>query len=187
MRSWHPAGHLSLSCDCGPSWPVVLKHSGHVVRLVSRVLGLLQLPHDTLVKAHKLSCEWESTEFFVASDGSQSQFTCISCLSPWLQLFKQGSQLGYGAGPQEALPSVELSKGAPRGPGTCAMLTSVGTRMCPLLAPTQLLFWRKPLVPLLSLCLEGQFLFPPLSESIPGEEAANRCCSEKTGFGVQMS
>lgn len=70
--------------DCGSSWPMAFKHSGHVVRLFSRVLGLLQPPHDVLVRTHKLSCELESTEFCVTLNGSQSWFTYISCSSPCL-------------------------------------------------------------------------------------------------------
>lgn len=65
------------------------------------------------------------------------------------------------------------------------MLTSAGTRMHHPLDPTHSYLLKESLVPHLSVCPEGQFLFLPLSESVPGEEVANRSCSEKTGFSVQ--
>lgn len=44
VRTWHPAAFYHfLDLDSGPSWLVTLKHSGYVVRLFSRVSGLLHL------------------------------------------------------------------------------------------------------------------------------------------------
>lgn len=140
-----------------------------------------------LVKAHKWCCELKSTEFCVTPSSFQSLSIYMLCSNPWLQFFKQDSQTA-ALDPEGHCPLLGLSKGAPRSLDNCVVLTSAGTRTHHSLALAYscfLEFEGSPWFLIYPSVLKRQFLFLPLSESIPGEEAADRFCSKETGFDVQ--